>query len=84
MHNNYNLKKISETINNDDVFFPGEFDAEQAELLNRLCSNLEEIKKDSVRESALNTRRFIISTLISVFALVAAVIAAVAALIPLF
>ena len=30
MHDNYNLKKISETINNGDVFFSGEFDAETA------------------------------------------------------
>lgn len=84
MHDNYNLKKISETINSDEVFFPGEFDAEQTDLLKDLYLSLDEIREDSSRESKLNTRRFVISTIISVFALIAAVIAAVAAVIPLF
>ena len=78
-----NLDKISEILEDDEVFFPGEFDAEQTDLLKDLYLSLDTIREDSARESKLNTRRFVISTIISVFALIAAVIAAVAALIPL-
>ena len=46
-------------------------------------SLLEQMQKDSLKDSRIQTRRFIIQTVLSVAALIAAVVAAVAAVIPL-
>lgn len=42
-----------------------------------------QIQEESAKESQINTKRFIIQTVLSVFALIAAVVAAVAAVISL-
>lgn len=76
----YNNLSLSE---DDDIFYPGQFDADIDNSLTHLYESFLQIKEESEKESKQNLHRFIISTTISVFALIASVVAAVAAVIPL-
>lgn len=60
-----------------------EYQAQQDAAAFETRDLLQKIQEESSRESRINTRRFIIQTVVSVVALIAAVVAAVAALIPL-
>lgn len=54
-----------------------------ADSLEKQADVISQMKSDSDKESKINSRRFVIQTVLSVFSLVASVIAAVAAIIAL-
>lgn len=67
----------------DDIYYPGQLDAERNEFLSDIHAEISKMQKESELESKKNLHRFIISTVISALALCASIVAAVAAIIPL-
>lgn len=81
MNNDY-LNDLS-LPDDDDIYYPGQLDAERNESLADIHAEISKMQDESERESKGNLHRFIISTFISVLALCASIVAAVAAIIPL-
>lgn len=67
----------------DDIYYPGQLDAERNEFLFDIHAEISKMQEESELESKKNLHRFIISTVISALALCASIVAAVAAIIPL-
>ncbi len=67
----------------DDIYYPGQLDAERNEFLSDIHAEISKMQEESELESKKNLHRFIISTVISALALCASIVAAVAAIIPL-
>lgn len=67
----------------DEVFYPGQYDYAISQNITALNEELSIMKQEFENDSKIQTKRFIIQTIVSVIALCASVVAAVAAVIPL-
>ena len=77
------LSSLELKSKDDDIFYPGQFDSAIAEDIAALNAELSNLKQQYENDSKIQTKRFIIQTVVSVIALCASVVAAVAAVIPL-
>ena len=76
--------EIPDLYNDDDeVFYPGQYDYAISQSIAALNEELSIMKQEFETDSKIQTKRFIIQTVVSVIALCASVVAAVAAVIPL-
>lgn len=89
MDNHFNFSKLESAVNNEHqqayeiAKANAKYQAQQDAVIFETRDLLLQMQEESAKESQLNTRRFIIQTVISVAALIAAVVAAVATVIPL-
>ncbi len=89
MDNQFEISKLESTVKNEQqrvyeiAKANAEYQAQQDAIIFETRDLLLQMQEESAKESQLNTRRFIIQTVISVAALIAAVVAAVATVIPL-
>ena len=67
----------------DEIFYPGQYDYAISQSIAALNDELSIMKQEFENDSRIQTKRFIIQTVVSVIALCASVVAAVAAVIPL-
>lgn len=89
MDNQFEFSKLGPTVKNEQqqvyeiAKANAEYKAEQDAAVFETRDLLRQMQEESAKESQLNTRRFVIQTVVSVAALIAALIAAVATVIPL-
>ena len=67
----------------DDVFYPSQYDYAISHDIMALKADFSNLQKQFEADSVIQTRCFIVQTIVSVIALCASVVAAVAAVIPL-
>lgn len=78
-----NLPDLCDDDDDDEVFYPGQYDYVISQSITALNDELSIMKQEFETDSKIQTRRFIIQTVVSAIALCASVVAAVAAVIPL-
>lgn len=89
MDNQFEISKLKSTVKNEQqrayeiAKANAEYKAEQDATIFETRDLLRQMHEESAKESRLNTRRFVIQTVVSVAALIAAVIAAAATVISL-
>ena len=74
---------LPDLCDDDEVFYPGQYDYAISQSIVALNEELSIMKREYENDSKIQTRRFIIQTVVSAIALCASVVAAVAAVIPL-
>lgn len=81
--NYHDMKPLSLDIEiPDDVSFPGEHEAEMNDSLLSINANIDQMKKAAGQESKKNRSRFVITTILSAIAAVAAVGSLILSIIP--
>jgi len=88
-YKDFNFSKMEHSVNeyqqrmSEIAKAEAEYHAQQDAAVFETRDLLKKMQEESSKESKINTKRFIIQTVVSVAALIAAVTAAVAAVIPL-
>lgn len=88
-HNSFDFSKVERTVNEthqqmtEAAKAKAEYQAQKDAATFETRDLLKKIREESTKESQINTKHFIIQTVVSVAALIAAVVAAVAAVISL-